>query len=523
MSLRVSCLLASLTVVISGLNTSRAAAQTQPNILIFVLDDFGNSKVSGYAVDYAGYAAAATYLPETRTIDELAAAGLRFSRAWASPNCSPTRGSLQTGRQPYVHGIGSPLPPGGPTLQSPELDTNVHPMLADAFRAAGYATGYFGKWHLGVTDEAGSTTPPPAAFTVRPHPALAGWERFVGTIDGDVDDYFNWGLVRWDEATLSGLSMNEVTHATTKTARAARNWIEQQEGPFLALVSFHAPHSTNGTWDYDEVDSSMIRSSDILDCVNTPGLCDEERAAYAALVEHADIQIERTLAAMDPEVLANTLIFVMGDNGTPDDVQEGAFNVAGRSKGTAYETGIRIPLIVAHGNTYLNGGAGAITYPGTVIRAGGPRRRRVPDAPPIRLGLQRRPQRGLGLYRLLHQQRSLLRPHARAVRLQRDLRAGQHRRLHRRRGGGSLRPREDGRAVGARRDLCSGRVLRHLRRSVRDHPTQLAARRRARGSAEGLLRGPTRDAEPGELGVWPPGVRVISLGPGRRPRSRSAL
>lgn len=370
MNLRLIRLVPYASALTAALSPNLSAAQTQPNILIFVLDDFGNSKVSGYATDYAGYAAAATYLPETRTIDELAAAGLRFSRAWASPNCSPTRGSLQTGRQPYVHGIGSPLPPGGPTLQSPELDTNAHQMLADSFLAAGYATGYFGKWHLGVTDEAGITTPPPAAFTVRPHPALAGWERFVGTIDGDVDDYFDWGLVRWDEATLSGLSMNEVTHATTKTARAARNWIEQQEGPFLAFVSFHAPHSTNGTWDYDEVDPSMIRSPDILNCVNTPGLCDEERAAYAALVEHADIQIERTLAAMDPEVLANTLIFVLGDNGTPAAVQEGAFNVAGRSKGTAYETGIRIPLIVAHGNTYLNGGPGAITYPGTVIRAG---------------------------------------------------------------------------------------------------------------------------------------------------------
>ena len=79
-----------------GLSSSPALAQTQPNILVFDLDDFGNSKVSSYAADYAGYAAAASYLPETRTIDELAAAGLRFSRAWASPaGAAPRSAALE--------------------------------------------------------------------------------------------------------------------------------------------------------------------------------------------------------------------------------------------------------------------------------------------------------------------------------------------------------------------------------------------------------------------------------------------
>lgn len=372
MSLCSACYLTASTALILGLNASPATAQTQPNILVFVLDDFGNSKVSSYATDYTGYAGAATYLPETRTMDELAASGLRFSRAWASPNCSPTRGSLQTGRQPYVHGLGSPLPPGGPTPQNPELDTNAHQMLADSFAAAGYATGYFGKWHLGVTDETGTSTLPTGPFTDRPHPALAGWSRFFGTIDGDVDSYKSWDRFRWDDALSppAGDVIVETTHATTKTAQAARAWITAQPGPFLAIVSFHAPHSTAGTWAYSEVDRSMIRSPGILDCVDGNVVCFEELATYAALVEHADIQIQRTLEAMDPEVLANTLIFVLGDNGTPADVQEGDFAAtAGRGKGTAYETGLRIPLIVADGNTFLNGSAGAITFPGTVIRA----------------------------------------------------------------------------------------------------------------------------------------------------------
>lgn len=345
-----------------------AAAQTQPNVLIFLLDDAGNSKISAYAADYTGYAAAADYLPNTETIDALAASGLRFSRAWATPYCSPTRASLQTGRQPYVHDVGYPVP-----VNTPELDPTAHQMLADSFTDAGYDTGYFGKWHLGVTDENGVAGPPTVSpYYVPPHPALAGWNRFFGNLDGDLDHYENWDRLGWVGGDQTGYVGVEATHATTRISQVALSWINGRTDPFLAMVAFNAPHSAGvGGWTYGEADPLMVRTPAYADCINGVTVCNQSKATYAALVEHVDLQIEQILVGMDPDVLANTLIVVMGDNGTPQSVQEGDFAAtANRGKGTAYETGIRAPLIVAHGNTYLNGGVGAISYPGTVIRAG---------------------------------------------------------------------------------------------------------------------------------------------------------
>src|SRR5262245_11840687 len=85
----------------AGLIAPEAGAR---NFIGFMGDDLGVDKVSSYAGDYAGYAAAQDYLPQTDTIDSLAGAGLRFTRAWSNPLCSPTRASLYTGLYPFRHG-----------------------------------------------------------------------------------------------------------------------------------------------------------------------------------------------------------------------------------------------------------------------------------------------------------------------------------------------------------------------------------------------------------------------------------
>ncbi|MEO7736406.1 MAG: sulfatase-like hydrolase/transferase, partial [Kofleriaceae bacterium] len=64
------------------------------------------------------------------------------------------------------------------------------------------------------------------------------------------------------------------------------------------------------------------------------------------------------LAGMDPATLDNTLIIVIGDNGTPPDVEESTFIQPGRGKGSTYENGVRVPLIVADGQAYRTGTAG---------------------------------------------------------------------------------------------------------------------------------------------------------------------
>src|SRR4029079_10302436 len=121
-----------------------APAARAKNYLLIVMDDVAVDKVGSYAGDFPGYAP--SFLPNTQTIDSLAAAGLRFTRAWASPLCSPTRASSRTGQQPFRHGIGTAL---GDSAAG--LDSSITPMLAKSF-ASTHATGLFGKYHIGTKD-----------------------------------------------------------------------------------------------------------------------------------------------------------------------------------------------------------------------------------------------------------------------------------------------------------------------------------------------------------------------------------
>lgn len=121
-----------------GSEATAAKADGRLNVVLVVCDDLGWADTGPYG---------ATAIP-TPTLDRLAADGLRFTDAHAaSAVCTPSRYALQTGRYPWR----SPLKQGvlggfDPPLIEPDRLT-----IADAFHHAGYATGYFGKWHLGLT------------------------------------------------------------------------------------------------------------------------------------------------------------------------------------------------------------------------------------------------------------------------------------------------------------------------------------------------------------------------------------
>lgn len=336
------------------------------NVLVIIGDDIAVDKVSGYAADYAPQGYAPNYLPATPAIDGIGAAGLRFTRAWATPLCSPTRASFQTGKHPFRTGVGTAL---GSNAEG--VDPAAHLMMAESFHNFGYSTGFFGKWHIGTKDSANHLGyPGTSPFFDEPHPVLSGWDRFFGIYDGYPGagrSFFDWPRVGWIGGVGgSGHTADETEHHTDRTSEVAQNWIARQDGPWLAVVAFSAPHSPDTSsyaWQYGDADVTQYRTP-ALSCLATSSCGNEPRAVYQALAEHVDLQIEALLNGIDPQVMDDTLIFFVGDNGTPTAVAEAPFDAAGRGKGTTYENGVRVPLVVADGATWRTGAPGRIASPG---------------------------------------------------------------------------------------------------------------------------------------------------------------
>src|SRR5918993_1050868 len=124
---------------------SNAVSAERPNIILLMADDQGYGDVA-----YNGN-------PHLKTpvLDEMAAKCLRLDRYYtAAPVCSPTRGSVMTGRHPNRYGCFS----WGRSLRPEEMT------LAEVLKDAGYATGHFGKWHLGSLAEGSPVSPGNSGF-----------------------------------------------------------------------------------------------------------------------------------------------------------------------------------------------------------------------------------------------------------------------------------------------------------------------------------------------------------------------
>jgi arylsulfatase A-like enzyme len=184
-----------------------AAEAAQPNVVLVMADDQGWGDMG-----YRGH-------PTLRTphFDAAAAAGLRLDRFYAAaPVCSPTRASVMTGRHPNRMGVftwGYPIRPQETTI-------------AEALRTAGYATGHFGKWHLGSVR---SSSPV--------HPGRNGFQFWLSA-----PNFFDNDPILSRLGTAIPLS----GESSQVTVEAAISWIQEQvaqKTPFLAVVWFGSPHA----------------------------------------------------------------------------------------------------------------------------------------------------------------------------------------------------------------------------------------------------------------------------------------
>lgn len=285
-------------------------------MLLVVADDLGNDKVGAY-----GESATA---PPTPRIDALAAEGVRFRNAYGYPVCSPTRAALLTGRYGRRNGLGAII--RATSRWELPLDEVTIPELLD-LGAWDYATTAVGKWHL-----SGWSTP-----SALRHPNLQGFDHYQGSLQNlsmhdDDDDgggpttgdgYFEYDKV------VDGVESRVREYATAATTDDAVAAIGRMREPWMLYVAYNAAHRPF----HVPPGSSLPPDA-------------RPVQLYDALVTELDRQLGRLLDAMGPEQRARTLVVFVGDNGT-DPAAVLAPRGERHAKGTIYEGGTNVPLVVA--------------------------------------------------------------------------------------------------------------------------------------------------------------------------------
>ncbi len=283
-----------------------AAVQDRPNVVVILTDDQGWGDLSS---------SGNTNL-KTPRIDSIGTDGARFDRFFVQPVCSPTRAEFLTGRWHPRGGV-SGVSTGAERL---DLDETT---IADAFSAAGYATGCFGKWHNG------SQYPY--------HPRGRGFQEYYGFTSGHWGDYFDPPLDHNGQPVKGqGFLADDLTGraiAFLKANAAAGK-------PSFCFLAYNTPHSPmqvpDSYWKRFENAPLELKGGRNENLQHT-------RAALA-MCENLDDNVGRILDSLKSGGLeSNTIVLFFCDNG-PNGAR---FNGGMKGiKGTTDEGGVRSPLFV---------------------------------------------------------------------------------------------------------------------------------------------------------------------------------
>lgn len=306
---------------------SQGVESTQPNIILFLIDDLGWKDL--------GCQGSAYY--QTANIDRLASEGVRFTDAYAAcAVCSPTRAAVLTGKYPARLLLTNWLPDGrwnpkaklreGRFLRGLPVEEFT---LAEALRTAGYRTASIGKWHLGSEP---FSLPEHHGFDV----------NVAGNAHGAPGSYFfpyqgNWLIpttemrARWNVLPDG----REGEYLTDRLTDEALKFIRESKGkPFFLYFPHYGVHTPLQA--KPEVTAKYER---------IPEAERQGKPEYAAMVECIDNSVGRVMATLrELKLEDNTVIIFTSDNG-------GFYNATSNaplraSKGAYYEGGIRVPLIV---------------------------------------------------------------------------------------------------------------------------------------------------------------------------------
>ena len=326
-------------------------SSAKPNIVLFYTDDMGWGDIAAYGNPYI----------RTPSLDQLAAEGQRWTDFYVpSPVCSPSRGALMTGKQPVRTGLyGTKFPVMFP-------DDKAHGMpdeeltLAEGLKSAGYATGMFGKWHLGDAPEFLPTRHGfdywygvPYSNDMRFNGRAPLEELYKMQLEGRVDelravytsllegfkdpDYRNYDVPLWrsqcDSDNCEDSIIEQPIAQPTFTRRLTEEAIgfmkQQKDGPFFVYLPYSMPHLP-------------IFASEAFTDTSLAG-------KYGDTIEEIDWSVGQIRAALESIGLAdNTLVIFSSDNGpwqSASTLYAGSAGPLRGSKQEVYEGGVRVPGI----------------------------------------------------------------------------------------------------------------------------------------------------------------------------------
>lgn len=312
-----------------------AGEPARPNIVFILADDLGWRDLGCYGSTFY----------QTPNIDRLAASGMRFVNGYAaSPVCSPTRAGLLTGLDPQRTGFTAPgghlnreafhyrMTGTGPKwarAENPTSATRLRPGLttyAELLRAAGYTTAHFGKWHVGFAP----ANPTNRGFDID----IPGW---------NVPGPYNGYLYPWDIKGFPPFPGKPGDQLEERMGQVVSKFIrEHKDRPFFVNYWAFTPHAP-----FSARPELIAKYAKLVDPAN-PQRC----PVMAAMIESFDQAVGEVVRTLEEEGLADkTIIVFSSDNGgnmydRVDGIPPTDNAPLRGGKGTIYEAGTRVPLIV---------------------------------------------------------------------------------------------------------------------------------------------------------------------------------
>ncbi len=282
-----------------------------PNIILIMADDLGAESVGCYG--------STSYL--TPNLDAMAASGIRFNNAYATPLCTPTRAMIMSGLYPQVTGHRGLIGKAPEVRMSPQVKTFGHYL-----RDAGYATAIAGKWQLGQ-------------FDVYPdHPVEMGFDQyslwkwvFEGT---KTQRYWKPGI--WENG--KSVDGDEEVYGPDRYSSFLMNFIQEKKNkPFFIYFPMALTHSP-----------FVDPPARALDSKQNPDLELKKQQPFAKMITYADEIVGNINALLEElEIADKTLVIFTADNGTDRNIKGSRIGdlVIPGGKGSMTEAGARVPFI----------------------------------------------------------------------------------------------------------------------------------------------------------------------------------